>query len=84
MSKPLKRLNNIASSIGACVEYVDGMYRVYFFSKNRTFEFDNPNEAKSFLLEPRFDDLIVDGVYETDDRLMQERCFPYRSRKYHG
>ena len=81
MSKPLKRLNRIASRIGACVEYVDGMYRVYFFNKNSTFEFDNPNETKGFLIEPHFDNIVVDGVYEDDDEMMQER---YRSWKYHG
>ena len=66
MSKPLKRLNNIASSVGACVEYEDGVYKVYFFSRNSTFEFDNPSEVKGFLLSPEFPDSIVDGVYEED------------------
>tara|TARA_Y100000310_G_scaffold316410_1_gene368084 strand:+ start:1227 stop:1451 length:225 start_codon:yes stop_codon:yes gene_type:complete len=69
MSKPLKRLNKMASLIGACVECVDGMYEVYFFSRNMTYIFDNPSEVKGFLLMPYLPDVIVDGVYEEDNSL---------------
>ena len=72
MSKPLKRLNRIASRIGACVEYTDGMYEVYFFSRNMTYMFDNPSEVKGFLLMPEFPDTIVEGVYEEDDHVDQK------------
>ena len=67
MAYSLKKMREIASECGACVEKTYDGYEVYFFTDHISHTFDNLGEVRGFLLEDRASVKIVNGVYEEEE-----------------
>ena len=67
MAYSLKKMREMASECGACIEKNDDGYEVYFFNDHVSHTFDNLGEVRGFLLEDRASVKIVNGVYEEEE-----------------
>jgi len=76
MAYSLKKMREMASECGACIEKAEYGYEVYFFSDHISYMCDNLGEVRDFLLSGRISVKAVNGVYE------EEECTGLESIKY--
>jgi hypothetical protein len=67
MAYSLKKMRDMASERGACIEKTEDGYEVYFFSDHISCMCDNLNDVRAFLLNGRESIKVVNGVYEEEE-----------------